>query len=274
MNMQLHTEWLSYPGATAPLRAYLARPSVGEPLPGLLVIQEMWGVDDHIEDVTRRFAESGYVALAPDLFSAGGTRPPALAMGRIEAFKRFMDGADAAVWADPAAMQAALGRLSADEAAQIRETQGTLMGTAMRDTAGHVANLRAAVAWLAAQPFCAGRAVGSVGYCMGGGLSAQLAAADAGIAGAVIYYGSSLPADRVAAVSCPVLGIYGGDDPRITGTVPAFAEAMAAAGKPFESRIYPGAPHAFSNDTRPSYRPDPSRDAWARTLAFFAAHLA
>lgn len=71
-----------------------------------------------------------------------------------------------------------------------------------------------------------------------------------------------------------MLGLYGGDDPRITDGVPAFAEAMKLAGKSFEHHVYAGAPHAFFNDERRSYRLSPSRDAWARTLAFFAKHLA
>jgi len=271
--MRLHTEWLEYPGDGAVLRAYLARPAgASAPVPGLLLIQEMWGVDDHIEDLARRYAEAGYAALAPDLFSRGGSRPAPLAAARVDAFKKFMDVAGPAVWGSPADMQAALGRLPAEEAGQVAQTQQAL-GTA-RDMPRHVADLRAAAAWLRAQPFCAGRRLGSVGYCMGGGLSALLAAEDPELGGAVIYYGSALPAERIATVHCPVLGFYGGDDHRITGAVPAFAEAMAAAGKVFTPRIYAGAPHAFFNDTRSAYRAEPARDAWARTLAFFAEHLA
>jgi carboxymethylenebutenolidase len=70
-----------------------------------------------------------------------------------------------------------------------------------------------------------------------------------------------------------MLGIYGGKDRAVTEAVPAFADAMAAAGKRFDHRVYPGAPHAFFNDTRPSYRVRASRDAWARTLAFLAEQL-
>ena len=272
--MELRTEWLEIPAGAAVQRAYLARPAGAAPCPGLLVLQEMWGVDEHIMDVTRRYAEAGYAALAPDLFSAGGSRPPALAPERIEAFKRFVDSAGPGVWGNAEALQAALARLPAAEAAQVGQTQQALFSGPMRQTAQHVEGLRAAAAWLGAQGWCAGQPLGCVGYCMGGGLAAQLAASDAGMRAAVIYYGASLPAERVPAVGCPILGIYGGDDHRITDTVPAFATAMAAEGKAFEPRIYPGAPHAFFNDGRPSYRAAPARDAWARTLSFLAQHLA
>ena len=88
-----------------------------------------------------------------------------------------------------------------------------------------------------------------------------------------IYYGTPPPTDRLGGIACPLLGIYGGDDGRITSAVPAFAEAMSAAGKRFDHHVYPGAPHAFFNDTRPAYRVAPARDAWARTLAFLVEQL-
>jgi carboxymethylenebutenolidase len=105
------------------------------------------------------------------------------------------------------------------------------------------------------------------------GLSGQLAASGAGLAAAACFYG--MPPGRAEAerISCPLLGLYGGEDERITSQVPAFAETMRDLGKPFEHHVYEGAPHAFFNDTRPSYRVAAARDAWARTLAFFAQHV-
>ncbi len=108
---------------------------------------------------------------------------------------------------------------------------------------------------------------------MGGGLSAQLAASDAGLAAAVCFYGMPPGREEAERISCPLLGLYGSEDERITGQVPAFLETMRDLGKPFEQHIYDGAPHAFFNDTRPSYRVAAARDAWARTLAFFAQHV-
>ena len=103
---------------------------------------------------------------------------------------------------------------------------------------------------------------------------AGLLASEAGdVRATVVYYGTPPPGDRAGAISSPMLGIYGGKDRAITDAVPAFAEAMAAAGKTFDHRVYPGAPHAFFNDTRPWYRVRAARDAWARTLGFLAEHL-
>ncbi len=66
-----------------------------------------------------------------------------------------------------------------------------------------------------------------------------------------------------------MLGIYGGEDPRITESVPELKRAMKEANKSFEYHVYPGAPHAFFNDARPNYREDAARDAWRRVLDFF-----
>jgi carboxymethylenebutenolidase len=108
---------------------------------------------------------------------------------------------------------------------------------------------------------------------MGGGLSALLACNDPELAVACIYYGMSPPAELLPRIACPVYGFYGGEDARINGGLPAFAEAMAKAGKRFEQHVYPGAAHAFFNDQRPSYHAAASRDALVRTLQAFRTHL-
>ncbi|HWX25504.1 MAG TPA: dienelactone hydrolase family protein, partial [Vicinamibacteria bacterium] len=109
-----------------------------------------------------------------------------------------------------------------------------------------------------------GQKIASVGFCMGGALSALLACHDGDLAAAVIFYGVAPRADLAARIRCPVLGLYGGLDRRITDQVPAFARDME--GKAFEWHVYEGAPHAFFNDGRPSYDLRAARDAFVRTL--------
>src|SRR6516164_7641837 len=88
---------------------YLARPERARgPLPGLLVVQEAWGVDAHIEDVTRRLAAAGYVALAPDLFAQQGKRPEPLARERLTELQAFANEAGQSVFGDPQARAQAL----------------------------------------------------------------------------------------------------------------------------------------------------------------------
>jgi carboxymethylenebutenolidase len=77
------------------------------------------------------------------------------------------------------------------------------------------------------------------------------------------------PLEQVPDIDASVLGLYGGDDPRITDNVPKFVEAMEKSGKKFSYHVYPDAPHAFFNDTRPNYRSEVAQDAWQRVLTFF-----
>jgi carboxymethylenebutenolidase len=113
----------------------------------------------------------------------------------------------------------------------------------------------------------------SVGFCFGGAMSARLATVDPELRAAVVFYGQHPPLGDVPRIRAAVLGLYGGEDRGITDQVPAFAEAMARAGRSFESHVYPGARHAFFNDTRPMYDRAAAEDAWTRLLAFYREHL-
>jgi carboxymethylenebutenolidase len=137
-----------------------------------------------------------------------------------------------------------------------------------RDRGRDVADLRVVLDWLASQPFVGARRVFALGFCMGGGLTARLASSGADLAGCVIFYGEDPPSDEIAKIRCPVLGLYGAEDHRITDGVPDLARAMAEAGKRFDYHVYDGAAHAFFNDTRETYRPRAAADAWNRVLRF------
>jgi carboxymethylenebutenolidase len=230
----------------------------------VVVIQEIWGVDGHIEDVARRLADAGYAALAPDLFAGQGQRPEAMARDRVEEVKAFMGRLAPAAWGDPAARAAALAELPGPERARIEESQSALWGT-LGNLDRFVPALRAAVRQLRGE---GGGKVACVGFCMGGSLSALLACEEPELDGAAIFYGSAPPPDRLAAIKCPVAGFYGALDGRVNAGLPAFAEAMAAAGKSFEYEVYDGAAHAFFNDTRPAYDVGAVRDSFARLLTF------
>jgi carboxymethylenebutenolidase len=130
-----------------------------------------------------------------------------------------------------------------------------------------------AVGHVKAQPYSNGK-VGTVGYCMGGGLSIATACGTDNLDAAVIYYGSNPDADTLANAACPVLGLYGGADGGIpVSTAVELSEALEKSGTPYEVHIYGGAPHSFFNDTRESYREDVAEHSWQTTLAFFGKHL-
>lgn len=135
-------------------------------------------------------------------------------------------------------------------------------------------DLKGAIAYLKTLDSVNPNGIGSIGFCMGGWLSFSLAC-HAKEAGAVVFYGRVPPQlDLVEDLSCPMLGNYGGADPGIPpADIERLKTALARYGKKFDIKVYPGAPHAFFNDTREAYRPDAARDAWTRTLAFFKETL-
>lgn len=248
---------------------FLARPAgVERGLPGVLVIQEIWGVEEHVEDVACRLAASGYAALAPDLYAGEGERPEYLSRDRIAEVKAFMVRHGPTAWGDPSARAAALTHAGAEERPRLEGTLGSLYG-GLGDLERFVPTLRAALRHLRLEHAASrGQKAACLGFCMGGGLAGLLACEEPDLAGAAVFYGSAPPLDRVPRIPCPVIGFYGGLDARINAGLPAFARAMEEAGKSFEHHVYEGANHAFFNDTRPSYDVRAARDAWARLLAF------
>jgi carboxymethylenebutenolidase len=217
-------------GSTA--GGYLATPETGSG-PGVIVIQEWWGLVDHIEDVCDRFAAAGFVALAPDLYHGKKVRPGE----PDEAGKAMM------------AMQ---------------------LDQAGRDMSGAVDELLRR---------SSGDKVGVIGFCMGGGLALVLATQRPDAVAAVVPCYGIIPwpdaRPDYAAMSAAVLGHYAEKDDFFTPAAAIeLAEELRGLGKSVEIIIYPGADHAFFNDTRPEvYDADASRKLWDRTLAFLTEHL-
>ncbi|WP_426447996.1 dienelactone hydrolase family protein [Paenibacillus sp. S-38] len=271
--MSIITEWISY-GTEGRWQGYAARPDVEQPLPAVLVIQEIWGVDEHIQDVTRRLAQAGYAAFAPDLFTAEGPKPQALAPERVERAKQFLNTIPPGAWRSPEERQTALSKLPEAEQAELTASLELIFSAGTRIPA-FTEQIMATAAFLReSYAPTAGQGVASVGFCLGGLLSGTLAAKDPGLRGAVIFYGSPPPKELIPDIGAPLLGFYGELDPRITDEIPSFAQELEKEGKRFEYQIYPKAPHAFFNDTRPTYHVDSARDAFARTLAFLGRVLA
>ncbi len=160
-----------------------------------------------------------------------------------------------------------LGGTPADED-KAREMIGTL------DRAETLARYAAAVPFLATRPESNGK-VGAVGFCWGGGMANRLAAAGTPLAASVAYYGMPLPTEEVPRITAPLLLHYAGLDERINAAVPAYEEALKKNGKPYELHMYPGANHAFNNDTNAArYDKGAAELAWGRTAAFLKRHLA
>ncbi|MGH6931261.1 MAG: dienelactone hydrolase family protein [Dongiaceae bacterium] len=142
------------------------------------------------------------------------------------------------------------------------------------DSAATVANAIGAVKYLRSHPRGNGK-VGAVGFCWGGGKVGQLVVSDPTLDAAVVYYGQTPETVDVPRIKTSLLLHYAGLDERINSNVPAFREALDAAGVSYTLHMYDGAQHAFNNDTSVErYNADATRLAWERTVAFFNERLA
>jgi carboxymethylenebutenolidase len=141
------------------------------------------------------------------------------------------------------------------------------------DAGATVRRLAAAVPFLAAHPLGTGT-VGAVGFCWGGGMVNELAAAGTGLAAGVPYYGRQLDTERVPEISAPLCLHYAGIDERINAGIDAYVGALKANHTTFEIFIYEGANHAFNNDTNAArYDREAAELAWSRSIAFLRKHL-
>lgn len=209
---------------------YLARPQTALALPGVLLIHEWWGLNDHIKDVARRYAREGFVVLAVDLYG-----------GRVA-----KDTEQASQWMG-----------------ELKPEQG-------------VGTIRAAFSHLSLQSFVKSGRVGITGFCMGGSFALLAATAIPELKAAAPFYGDPPdPDDPIKKIRCPLLFIGAEKDPWITvekmNHLKAAIQKYGIAG---EVRVYPGAQHAFFNNTRPDvYNADAAADAWGRVTQFLHKHL-
>lgn len=218
--------------------AYCAVPDSGSG-PGILLFQEVFGVNDNMRGLAGKLAAEGYVVLVPDMF------------WRIQ--PRFEQKDESGM---------------AEAIAMVRQLDFDLAAADIRSTHAH----------LLAMPECTGK-VGAVGFCLGGTLAFSCAATSrvdgTGIDAAVSYYGSGNNdlLGLLDQVPCPMLFHYGDDDPYIPTEKIADVEA-AVTDRPDMKVEHYAAGHAFSNWDAPSfYQADAAELAWSRTLDFFATHL-
>ena len=157
-----------------------------------------------------------------------------------------------AKFSDPAQVTAILGRTPAERMVEM---------------------LNAGVRFLQGLPIVRRDRIGVMGFCFGGGMTWRLATQNADLRAAVPFYGPNPPIEDIAKIKAAVLAIYGEQDTRINAGIPAVREAMQKAGVVHEIIIYPGADHAFFNDTGQRYTPAAARPAWERTTAWFQRYL-
>lgn len=230
--------------ADDPIEAYAGRRLTPGPVGGMVVIHHLPGYDESTKEIVRRFAAGGYNAVLPNLYSreAPGASPD-------------------------------------DAAAAVRAKGGVPDERLVGDVAGGAAYLRGLTN--------SNGKVGVIGYCSGG-RQAFLAATSLPLQAAVDCYGAFVartpPAgsplkvgplvDRAPRLSCPLLGLFGAEDPYPgPDEVAELDAALAAAGKEHEFHSFDGAGHAFFAVDRPAYRPEAARDGWAHIFDFLRRHL-
>jgi carboxymethylenebutenolidase len=219
--------------------AYRAMPAEGGPFPVVLVVEEIFGVHEHIKDVCRRFAKLGYMAVAPELLARQGDVSKMTDIQEIIS-KVISKVPDAQVMSDLDAAVAWAKKGGKGDTAKLGITGFCWGGRIVWLYAAHNKDLKAGVAWY-------GRLVGN---------KTELQ--------------PKYPIDVVADIKAPVLGLYGGADQGIpVDTVEKMQTALKDAGKTAEIVVYPDTPHAFNADYRPSYRKDKAEDGWKRLLEWF-----
>ena len=261
----MRDQLITFSGGNRELEGYVVFPDKPEPSPAVIVVHEIWGLDDHVKDVARRFAQEGYVALAPNLYT--GEWREAMQPDRIMAGMMFLREAPPEIQRDPAKMAEVLSTRSPEEQQALR-TLMQIMSAQQRQTFAE--ELLGGIKYLSALTEVDSGRITSLGFCMGGGLAINMATKAPELWKTVIFYGENPPLEQVPAIQARVFGIYAGKDRRITDHVPQFQQAMEEAGKSFSYKVYGGTQHAFFNDTRPMYNKEAAEDAWQETLRFLA----
>lgn len=200
-----HREWVTIKHDGRSVETFIAYPEVSTKAPVVLVIHEIFGMSDWVEEVADEFAAAGYIAVAPDLLSGmapNGGRTKDVPNGRVGEY---------------------IGKLPPDQI---------------------TADLNAAADYGKKLPASNGR-VYVAGFCWGGGQSFRFATNRPDLAAAFVFYGPPPPVDAMARIQAPVYGFYGGNDARISATVPDASKNMKAAGKAYDPVVYEGAGHGF-----------------------------
>ncbi len=231
-----------------PLEIYEARPD-GEIKGGIIVIHEIWALNDHTKSIADRYAAEGYWAIAPNLLAE----------------------TDIAEHATPKLQQ---DYFNPETRSEIQPIMRELMTPMNEPGFGErtLGRVNVCFEYLYDQPETH-QWVAVNGYCFGGTYSYALASAEPRLKAAIPYYGhvdlDNL--DKLKDIKAPILAFYGENDQRLMESLPATKEAMATAGVDYTAVVYPDCGHAFFNDTNPyAYNEAAAKDSWQKSLEFLA----
>ncbi|MEM3791139.1 MAG: dienelactone hydrolase family protein [Candidatus Micrarchaeaceae archaeon] len=233
---------------------------------GLIVIHEIFGLNEHIKNVARRFAKEGYVVLAPSLFSSKDMKDIASEENIGLAMK--------IMFSIPPEKQRDIDYLVKEfEKHERRNELRRLVDLLFlnRPIERFTKELVESARFLKEQ--CNVERVGSVGFCFGGGMSLNLACTGE-VDSAVTFYGENpKPIDKIKGFKGSFLGIYAGEDSRINAGIPELVREMVDKKLPFHIKVYKGVHHAFFNDTGRNYNKEAAEDAYLLTKLHFSRTL-
>ena len=233
---RIKAEYTMYPSpkgnsSNGQMRGLLARPATGDKFPVVVVVHENRGLNPYIEDVVRRLAVAGFMALGPDAIWPLGGYPSVDKYG-AEADEKAV------------AMQQKLDRGKITE------------------------DFVAAAEFLLKHPQSTGK-LGAVGFCFGGGVVNTLAVRMPQLAAGVPFYGAAPAVEDVPKIKAALLLNFAEQDPNVNGRWPAYEAALKANGVKYEAYVYPKTNHGFHNDTTPRFDEAAAKLAWQRTIDHF-----
>lgn len=231
-----HGEWVMIPaGASDSVRAWVVYPERSTKAPVVLVVHEIFGLSTWVRSVADQLAADGFIAIAPDLLTG----------------KKVPQGGP-----DSVSVDSAVAVISTLDPAEIQRRLS--------------ASARYAMSLPAALP-----KYGVIGFCWGGGVSFEHAAAAPEVGASVVYYGTSPAAAHLAKVEAPVLGFYGGNDARVTSTVAPADSVLRSLGRTYDHVVFAGAGHGFlrAQSGQNGANRAAAEQAWPRTIAWFRKYL-
>lgn len=229
-----HGEWVTVKHGDRAVETFVVYPESKSKAPVVLIIHEIFGMSDWVQDLADQVAAAGYIAVAPDLLSGMGPNG-----GRTNSFSED-------------AVREAISKLNPDQI---------------------TADLNAAADYGLKLPASSGKLF-VAGFCWGGSQSFRFATNRPDLAAAFVFYGGPPEKDAMARIKAPVYGFYAGNDARVDATIPDADTAMKASGKTYDPVTYDGAGHGFmrageapdANDANKKAR----ADAWARWKTLLA----
>lgn len=232
-----HGEWIdiAVPDHKTPVKSYIVYPERADKAPVVIVIHEIFGESDWIRSVADQLAADGFIAIAPDMLSGHGK-----------------DGG------------------GTDSLGGRDEVTKAIRGLKLPEV---IEDVNAARDYGLKLPAASGKSA-TIGFCWGGGQSFAYAAAQPKLDAAVVYYGTPPAKDAMEKINAPVLGLYGGNDNRVTSTVKPTEADMKQLGKSYTPHVFDGAGHGFlrAQDGQNGANQKAAEEAWPETITFLREH--